>query len=273
MQNTADLWEVLCRDFQTQRAQLPHAHHLEAAEQFINSARQVLRSESPRLADAYEIAADLCHAAGGGENAMDFYEQALALSYGAGVPENSARIAGKLAILREEAGQIREAVMLFEQAIELFDQAGDHRQHPALLSHCAALQRGLGLRAEARRNYEEAIRFGGRLYGETHPEIVVLLNNFGVALCEWKLFNEAETCHLRALQIGETAFGSTHPDVGQSMGNLAVLYHVQRDFNRAARFYQGALTVLERARGPQDPEVLALKANFAALRKTTLRVQ
>lgn len=273
MQNTADLWEVLCRDFQAQRTQSPPANHGEVAEQFLNSARQVLRPESRRLSDAYEIAADLCHAGEDDARAMKFYQQALDVSVRSSLPENSARIAGKLAILREESGEITEALMLFEQAIDLFDQADDYRQHPALLSHCASLQRRLGDQLEARRHYEEAIRMGGRLHGETHPEVAVLLNNFGVALCEWKLFNEAETCHLRALQICESAFGSTHPDVGQSMGNLAVLYHVQREFARATRFYQAALQVLERTRDSHDPEVLALKANFEALKKSSLRAR
>ena len=264
---------MLCRDFQARPSRLSQDQHLEAAEQFIVSARQVLRPNSHRLSDAYEIAADLCHAAEGNEKAMHFYQEALKLSVKSSLPEASGRIAGKLAILNEESGRLEEAITLFEQAIALFEQAGDHRQHPALLSHCAALQRRMGNRAEARRHYEEAIRVAGRLHGETHPETAVLLNNFGVALCEWKQFNEAETCHLRALQICESAFGSTHPDVGQSMGNLAVLYHVQRDFPRATRFYQAALQVLARTRDANDPEVLALKANFEALRKSTRRVR
>ncbi|HEY5793311.1 MAG TPA: tetratricopeptide repeat protein [Chthoniobacterales bacterium] len=273
MQNTADLWEVLCRDFQTQRSQLTQAQHLEAAAQFLASARQVLPAGSLRLSDAYEMAGDLCHAARGDDRAIPYYLEALRLSSGSGVIESSARVAGKLAILREEADQLSDAVAMFEQAIALFKQAGDHRQLAALLSHCAALERRLGDQAKARRHYEEAIRVAVELHGESHAEVAVFLNNFGVALCEWRLFAEAEICHLRALQICESAYGSTHPDVGQSLGNLAVLYHIQRDLPRATKFYQAAIQVLSRSRDPNDPDLQMLKAGFDQLGKSTRRIQ
>lgn len=272
MQNTADLWEVLCRDFQSQRSQLSQAQHLDAAEQFLASARQVLRPDSERLSDAYEICADLCRAAGGDQRAIQYYETALKLSVTAG-PEVSARLAGKLAILREETGDLNEALELFGQAIGYFDQAGDHRQHPALLSYCAALERRLGNRGEARKHYEAAIKIATQLYGEAHAEVAVLLNNFGVALCEWKEFAEAEICHLRALQICESAFGSTHPDVGQSLSNLAVLYHIKRDSARAIKFYRAAIEILGRTREANDSEVQTLRANLDSLQKTTSRVR
>lgn len=273
MQNTADLWEVLCRDFQKDRSRLSQAQHLDAAEQFLESARQVLRPDSNRLSDAYEIAADLCRAAGGEQTAIRYYQEAFRLSAPDVAPEAAARLAGKLAILHEEAGGIPQALALFEQAINYFEQAGDHRQQPALLSHCAALERSLGDRGKARQHYEEAIRIATQLHGEANAEVAGLLSNFGVALCEWKDFAEAEICHLRALQIYESAYGSTHPDVGQSMGNLAVLYHVKKDHARAIRFYRAAVEILSRTREPNDPDLQTLRVNLEAIQKATHRVR
>ena len=81
VQPTADLWATLCQDLHGRRQQVQQNEDARVAEDFVQSARQILRPGSARLRDALEIAGDICQEAGLVSQALSYYEQ------GAGEPE------------------------------------------------------------------------------------------------------------------------------------------------------------------------------------------
>jgi tetratricopeptide (TPR) repeat protein len=265
MQPTANLWDTLCRDFEARRRGASPEEYVEVARAFVESAKQVLRPDSPRLCDAIEIAGDVCHACGRKVEAAKDFEDALRTALQIGAWVSAARIAGKLAFLYDELDELPRARESFERALEYYERVGDHSQHSPLLNGYASVCRRCGDSGAAERSYTKAMEVARRIHGETHPEVAIAANNLGVAYTDAGDLVRAETLHMQALAIREKCFGGMHPDVAQSLGNLAVVYHSSRDYDRAENFYRAALDIFRRFRPEDDPEMLAVQANYDAL--------
>lgn len=265
MQTTANLWEVLCRDLESQRQNVKAEEYHEVARNFLDSARKVLRPDSPRLCDAVEIAGDICQAAGRYDDAAANFEDALEKSLKFGTRTGSARLAAKAALLYDQRDESERAVKAYERALSLYDETNDRSQHAMLLNQLGSLQKRSGDLAGAMKTYERAMDVASVVYGDKDPEVAAAANNLGVAFTEVGDYVKAENLHMQALSIRETTYGPMHPDVAQSMANLAVVYHASGDSQKAHGYYTGALDIFKRFRPDDDAEVQTVKANHAAL--------
>jgi len=265
MQTTANLWEVLCRDLESQRQTARAEQYHEIAEKFLAAARQVLRANSPKMCDAIEIAGDICQASGHRREAIENFREALNSSLAIGVTTSAARVAAKLALLLDQMGEVREARQAYESALSLYEQSHDHSQHTMLLSQLGALRKRSGDVTGAIEAYERAMEVAMALHGDTHPEVSAAANNLGVAYIEARNFDRAESLHMQALATRERCYGATHPEVAQSMANLAVVYHSTGQYDKAEAFYSGALKIYKRFRGSDDAEMQTVQANYDSL--------
>jgi Uncharacterized protein conserved in bacteria (DUF2225). len=265
MQTTANLWEVLCRDLESQRQSAKAEEYHTVARNFLDSARKVLRPDSPKMCDAVEIAGDICQAAGRYDDAVANFSEALEKSLQLGSRAGAARLAAKLALLYDQLGRNGEAVKGYEQALSLYEEINDRTQHTMLLNQLGSLQKRTGDLAGAIKTYERAMEVAEKIFGDRDPEVAAAANNLGVACTEAGDYVRAENLHMQALSIRETAYGPMHPDVAQSMANLAVVYHVSGAEKKAHGYYVGALDIFKRFRPDDDEEVQTVKANHAAL--------
>lgn len=265
MQPTANLWETLCKDFETRRQGATAEQYVEVAAAFVDSARQILRPDSPRLCDAIEIAGDVCQSCSQPERAAAYFDEGLKQAIRIGAWTSAARLAAKLAMLLDHLQELPRARECYERAIEYYERIGDHSYHSQLLNGYASVCRRLGDSAEAERAYQKAIEVATRIHGETHPEVAIAANNLGVAFTDAGDYVRAEAYHMQALAIREKCFGGTHPDVAQSLANLAVVYHCLRDYDRAESFYRAALDIFRRFRSDDDPEVATVRSNYESL--------
>ncbi len=265
MQPTANLWETLCQDFEARKQKSSPEDYVVVAKAFVESARQILRPDSPRLCDAIEISGDVCQACGEQNEAAVAFEEALKTAQRIGAWISAARIAGKLAGLLDDVGELAQARTYYERAIEYYERIGDHSMHSQLLNSYASVCRRSGDSSEAERSYTRAMEVAARIHGENHPEVAIAANNLGVAFTESGDYVRAESMHMQALAIREKCFGGMHPDVAQSLGNMAVVYHSSRDYDRAENFYRASLDIFRRFRQDDDQEVQAVNANYEAL--------
>lgn len=265
MRTTANLWEVLCRDFNESRGRTPAAGHAAAARQFRADAERILRPKSPRVCDAVEMAGDVCNEAGSPAEARAHFEESLRRNLELQQDAGAGRVAAKLAFLCEQTGDTEAARGFFRTALDAFERACDHSHDCLLLSALASLERHNGNLAAAISLYENAIERATRIHGEHHPTVATLCNNLGVALTESGDFVRSENVHLRALGIRENAFGPMHPEVAQSLGNLAVVYHLAGDYEKARGYYNAALQTYAATHAPDDPELAGLRENFSHL--------
>ncbi|MDX2081789.1 MAG: tetratricopeptide repeat protein [Terrimicrobiaceae bacterium] len=267
MQTTANLWDVLCRDLETQRTQLAAEQHHLAASKFRETAEQVFRPASPRLCDAIEIAGDVCQASGALDGALTNFQDALKRNLAHGYIGAAARVAAKLALLQDYRDDYAAARTYFVQALELYSASHDASQRCMLLNHLASLEKRSGDVPSAIRHFQEALDSAVQMHGEVHPETALLCNNLGVAWTEAGDWVQAENSHMRALGIREKLFGAMHPDVAESLGNLAVVYHASGRWDKAEAFYQAALKTHAAFRKPGCPEMETVQANYEKLQK------
>jgi tetratricopeptide (TPR) repeat protein len=263
MQNTANIWALLCEELESRKTRDSAAEHSAAARKFEEAARQVFQKHPERLRDAYEIAGDIHQAAEAESDARRCFEAALNV----GVPTQAqrGRLATKLALLSETSGDASAALGYYTMAVDAHDRGHDHVGLSTLLNNLGGLQRLVGDRAVAVKTYQRALDEAVAAHGSHHPEVALIANNYGVACTDKGDLARAEEMHLRALQIREEIFGSNHPDVGQSLANLAVVYHARGLNGKAERFYQGAIDTLSQFWSKDDPQLAGIVANYQRL--------
>jgi tetratricopeptide (TPR) repeat protein len=265
MQTTASLWELLCRDFESERRNAKSEQHGEIGLRFLQGARRILHSSSPRLCDAIEIAGDACQAAGDVSTAAARFDEALSKALQLGVTTSAARLAAKAAILQDDAGNLGEARAHYEQALTLYERAHDYSQHVVLLSRLGGLCKRAADFEGMDRSYWRAMDVALRTHDPNHPEVAAAANNLGVAYTEMRSILQAEGLHLQALAVREKCFGTMHPEIAQSMANLAVVYHASENHQKALAFYAGAMEIYRRFRSEDDPEMRTVMTNRDAL--------
>ncbi len=265
MQTTANLWEVLCKDLESQRSEKSREEHHRAAKKFKTSAEQVFRKGSPRLADALEIAGDVCQASGFFDDAVTDFKAALARTLENGNIASSARVAAKLALLTDHQGDESAARGYYSQALELYEAAHDYSQHCMLASNLGGLEKHVGNFIACERRYQQALDIAVRLHGEIHPTVALICNNLAVAYTDAGDWVHAETLHMRGLGIREQVFGAMHPDVAQSLANLAVVYHSSGNFDKARGYYNAAIKTYLAFKKPDADEIATIKDHLAKL--------
>ncbi len=77
MSTTANLWELLCKDLQTEKTDKAATEHRMIAKRFLETAKEVFAKNGPRLSAAMEIAGDVCQASGEFGDASLYFSEAL----------------------------------------------------------------------------------------------------------------------------------------------------------------------------------------------------
>jgi tetratricopeptide (TPR) repeat protein len=263
MQNTSNLWALLCEELEAPKVGESAAEHSAAARKFEEASKHLFKKHPARLRDALEIAGDVHQAAESFDDARQSFEDALAVKDP--TPEQTARLSTKLALLAEVRGDLEDARRRYAAAVEACEKTSARAQLPTLLNNLAGLHRACGDFTASEKIYQRALDAATAVHGPSHPEVALIANNYGVACTDHGDFAKAENLHLRALQIREEIFGSHHPDVGQSLANLAVVYHAKRLYAKAERFYRSALETLLQFYGPEDPQLQNIRTNYDSL--------
>src|SRR6266513_6473455 len=169
----------------------------------------------------------------------------------------------RLGQLCNELGQTEEAIDFYEQAVAAAPHIPElpFSDLGALLNNVALICRKAGRAKTAEPYYLRALQIYENQLGPEHPDVASVLNNLGVFYTNEMRFTEAEQIHLRALAIREKAFPASHPDIAQSKCNLAVVYHSRGDYERASELYRASLQAWEETTEtpPEDYEIVASK--------------
>src|SRR5213596_3896716 len=174
--------------------------------------------------------------------------------------------ARRLASLCDSLGRSEEAINFYQKAIAAGTQIDDvpYSASGTMLLNIALILRKSGRQKAAEPCYVRALEIYEKQLGPDHPDVAAVLNNLAVFYTNERRYAEAEKIHLRALAIREKVHPSTHPDIAQSKCNLAVVYHSRGDYARAAELYRASLKSWEASEKPsKDYEIVA--SNYADL--------
>jgi tetratricopeptide (TPR) repeat protein len=177
------------------------------------------------------------------------------------------RSARRLAFLCDNLGQSEEALNFYEKAIAAGTQLGDlpYSDLGTMLNNVALILRKSGRQKAAEPYYLHALQIYESQLGSNHADVASVLNNLAVFYTNERRYSEAEKIHLRALDIREKVYPATHPDIAQSKCNLAVVYHSRGDYAKAAELYRASLKSWEEASGKPSEDYEVVASNYADL--------
>ncbi len=177
------------------------------------------------------------------------------------------RSARRLAFLCDNLGQSEEAVDFYEKAIAAGTQLGDlpYSDLGTMLNNVALILRKSGRQKAAEPYYLHALQIYEKQLGSNHADVASVLNNLAVFYTNERRYSEAEKIHLRALDIREKVHPAAHPDIAQSKCNLAVVYHSRGDYAKAAELYRASLKSWEEASGKPSEDYEVVASNYADL--------
>ena len=177
------------------------------------------------------------------------------------------RSARRLAFLCDNLGQPEEALNFYEKAIAAGTQLGDlpYSDLGTMLNNVALILRKSGRQKAAEPYYLHALQIYESQLGSNHADVASVLNNLAVFYTNERRYSEAEKIHLRALDIREKLYPAAHPDIAQSKCNLAVVYHSRGDYAKAAELYRASLKSWEEASGKPTEDYEVVASNYADL--------
>lgn len=185
------------------------------------------------------------------------------------------RSARRLAFLCDSLGQSEEAIGFYEKAIAAGAQLEDipYSDLGTMLNNVALILRKSGRQKAAEPYYLHALQIYEKQLGPDHADVASVLNNLAVFYTNERRYTEAEKTHLRALAIREKLHPPGHPDIAQSKCNLAVVYHSRGDYAKAAEYYRASLKIWEQTTGKPSEDYEIVVSNYADLLRSLGQVR
>src|SRR5215467_13232239 len=185
------------------------------------------------------------------------------------------RSSRRLAFLCDSLGQSEEAIGFYEKAIAAGTHLEDipYSDLGTMLNNVALILRKSGRQKAAEPYYLHALQIYEKQLGAEHADVASVLNNLAVFYTNERRYTEAEKTHLRALAIREKLCPPGHPDIAQSKCNLAVVYHSRGDYTRAAEYYQSSLKTWEEVQEKPSKDYDIVVSNYADLLRSIGQVR
>lgn len=185
------------------------------------------------------------------------------------------RSARRLASLCDSLGQSEEAVNFYQKAIAAGTQIDDapYSDIGTMLNNIALILRKSGRQKAAEPCYLRALDIYEKQLGPDHPDLASVLNNLAVFYTNERRYTEAEKTHLRALTIREKLDPAPLADIAQSQCNLAVVYHSRGDYTKAAQLYQASLKTWEQVQEKPSKDYDVVVSNYADLLRSIGQVR
>ncbi len=119
--------------------------------------------------------------------------------------------------------------------------------------------------AAAIQQYERALEFSQKVYGQDHDVTVLILTDLGRAYTELGQYAKAEPLLQRNLKYFEAKLAPNHLYIAQSLDHLGNLYGAMGQYAKAEPLYQRSLKLREASLGPNNLLVASSLNNLANL--------
>lgn len=157
----------------------------------------------------------------------------------------------RLGALRQDAGALDEAAVIFERALSVGEASlgdDDLALVPAL-TRLGAAKVMSGSIEDASILITRAVTIGERHLGEDHPDLVILLNDLSRLYLKHGAHRHAEPLLLRLLTIKRSK-GEDHPEVATVLASLAVVRQALGRHESAEQLWRQVLSIRERTLAP-----------------------
>ncbi|EGD82128.1 tetratricopeptide TPR_2 repeat protein [Salpingoeca rosetta] len=235
------------------------------------AAVEAMRS---RGEDETEAFAHLCNRVGlvlddfgDHDQAIAYYEAALALHAEARNEGKVAALHGNIGIAFAKRGECDKAIEHFEKSITIKAQTLGHK-HPSTAQTYGNLGNAYANKREYDRAiefYEKALAIKVETLGEKHPGTASTYNNLAIAYAEKGKHDEAIACYERALTATVEMLGEKHPSAADTYNNLGVAYRSQGEYKRAIGYCEKALAIRAETLGERHPSTADTYTNLGTV--------
>ena len=185
------------------------------------------------------------------------------------------RSARRLAALCDSLGHSEEAINFYQKAIAAGTKIDDvpYSDIGTMLNNIALILRKSGRQKAAEPCYLRALEIYEKQLGPDHADVASVLNNLAVFYTNERRYTEAEKIHLRALDIRQKVTPPPFAEIAQSKCNLAVVYHSRGDYAKAAELYQSSLKTWEEVQEKPSKDYDIVVSNYADLLRSIGQVR
>jgi tetratricopeptide (TPR) repeat protein len=185
------------------------------------------------------------------------------------------RSARQLAFLCDSLGQSEEAINFYQKAIAAGTEIEHvpYSDIGTMLNNVAMILRKSGRQKAAEPCYLRALEIYEKQLGPDHADVASVLNNLAVFYTNERRYTEAEKIHLRALAIRQKLHPPPLADIAQSKCNLAVVYHSRGDYAKAAQLYQSSLKTWDEVQEKPSKDYDIVVSNYADLLRSIGQVR
>lgn len=174
-----------------------------------------------------------------------------------------------LADLTHTLGEYQQAITYYEQALasDLETYGEDHPNIAIHRNNLGATWDTLGEYKKAIGYYEQALASDLKTYGEDHPDVAIDRNNLGMAWHALGEYEKAIGYLEQALASDIKTFGKDHLQVASYHNNLGGAWYSLGDYQKAKEYLKQALAGFEKVLGENHPNTQGVRANFQQLQK------
>lgn len=172
-----------------------------------------------------------------------------------------------LANLAHTLGEYEQAVKYYEQALanNLKTNGEDHPDVAISRNNLGAALDSLGEYEKAISYYEKALESDLKTYGEDHPDVAIDRNNLGMALLALGEYKKAIVYLEQALASDLKSYGEEHSQVATYRNNLAGAWYALGDYKKAYEYLEQALQGFEKVFGANHPNTRGVRENYQQL--------
>jgi tetratricopeptide (TPR) repeat protein len=210
---------------------------LEMCQAFLS--QKVWQLESKQRVSCFNWLGRSCSRLGKKQEALDYYEQALAISREGRDRSGEGTILNNLGSVYNALSKRQEALHYYEQALAISREMGDRSGEGTTLNNLGSVYNALGKKQEALHYYEQALAISremGNHFGEG-----TTLNNLGLLYDDLGKMQEALDYYGKALNIHRA--GGDHYKEGTTLNNLGSVYNALGKKQEALHYYEQALAI------------------------------
>ncbi len=175
-------------------------------------------------------------------DAIDMYQQSLAIKRRIGDVAGEATALGNLGIVYANQGKSADAEAIYQQSLEIARRIGDVAGEARHLGNLGIVYRRQGKYADAIDMYQQSLEIARRIgdvAGESRH-----LGNLGIVYRSQGKYADAEAMYQQSLEIARR-IGNVAGEATQ-LGNLGIVYRSQGKYAEAEAMYQQSLEIERR---------------------------
>lgn len=171
--------------------------------------------------------------------------------------------------LAHALGEHEKAIELYEQAltIDLETYGEDHPNVAINRNNLGAAWDALGEYKKAIAYYEQALTSDLKIHGEDHPDVAIDRNNLGMAWYALDEYHKAIGYLEQALASDLKTYGADNLQVASYRNNLGSAWYALGEYQKANDYLEQALAGFQKVLGMNHPNTEGVRANYQQLLK------